>query len=626
MSDLIGQSLGRYHILEQIGEGGMANVYKAFDTRLERDVAVKIIRRQAFPEEQLERILKRFEREAKALARMSHPNIVKVHDYGEYEGSPYLVLEYLPGGTLKDRTGQPMPWEQALQLLTPIVDSLSYAHKHKIIHRDLKPSNILLSETSQPLLTDFGIAKILELEDGQTLTGTGVGVGTPEYMAPEQGMGKDVDSRADVYALGVVLYELLTGRKPYTADTPMAVVFKHMTDPLPRPRIYVPNLPDGVEKLLFKSLAKKPADRYQTMDELGAALQDLLGTRTQSPAPASPGTASTKDSLETRLQEPEEALTTDTLEQPEPSPPKMSLPTSQPAKKLPAWWPRAMAGLVFLVVLIGWFASDDPAQVFPTKTPTSTFTPEPTNAPHATATPVLGVGSNWTRPAEGMSMSFIPAGEFQMGSDDGDGDEQPVHSVYLDAFWMDQTEVTNAMYADCVTAGACGTPGGRYFDAPNYADHPVTYVSWNAAETYCEWAGARLPTEAEWEKAARGGLEGANYPWGDQIPSCAVGAENGAQYYSCGGGTVSVGSFGENGYGLYDMAGNVYEWVADWYDGEYYASSPGNNPSGPSSGNSRVLRGGSWYYNNYALRSAYRYRTDPTYAYLNIGFRCSRSQ
>ncbi|MGB9724679.1 MAG: serine/threonine-protein kinase, partial [Chloroflexia bacterium] len=244
----IGQSVGRYHIVEQLGEGGMATVYKAYDTRLEREVALKVIRRGAFPPEQLERILRRFEREAKALARLTHPNIVGLIDYGEYEGSPYLVMEYLPGGTLKKlleaRAGRPLPWEEAVRLLLPIARALHFAHRQGFIHRDVKPSNILITESGEPMLSDFGIAKLLETEE-TTLTGTGVGVGTPEYMAPEQGLGRKVDARADVYALGVVLYELVTGRKPYTADTPMAVVFKHLSDPLPRPRAYVPELPEA---------------------------------------------------------------------------------------------------------------------------------------------------------------------------------------------------------------------------------------------------------------------------------------------------------------------------------------------------------------------------------------------
>ncbi len=214
--DLIGKSLSRYHILEQLGEGGMAIVYKAFDTRLEREVAVKVIRMERLAPEIAEKTFKRFDREAKALAKLNHPNIMRIIDYGEHEGYPYLVMEYLSGGTLKRRTesAQPMPWEQAVDILIPVAEALNYAHEKNIIHRDVKPSNILLNDTGLPMLTDFGIAKIMEEDVTMDLTGTSVGIGTPEYMAPEQGLGKPADARTDIYSLGIVFYELITGRKP----------------------------------------------------------------------------------------------------------------------------------------------------------------------------------------------------------------------------------------------------------------------------------------------------------------------------------------------------------------------------------------------------------------------------
>jgi len=279
MSNLVGQSLGRYHILEQLGEGGMAIVYKAYDIRLERDVAVKVIRVDQFAPAVLERILKRFEREAKALARLTHPNIVNVIDYGEYEGAPYLVMEYLPGGTLKQRLGHPMPWQEAVRILLPIAQALTYAHEHNIVHRDVKPSNILLTESGQPMLTDFGIAKILESEETATLTGTGIGVGTPEYMAPEQWTGQ-AGPQSDIYSLGVVFYELVTGRKPYVADTPAAILLKQANEPLPLPRQFAPGLPEAVERVLFKALAKKPEDRYASMDAFAAALEGMTSGQT----------------------------------------------------------------------------------------------------------------------------------------------------------------------------------------------------------------------------------------------------------------------------------------------------------------------------------------------------------
>ena len=274
MTNLIGQSLGRYHILEQLGEGGMATVYKAFDIRLEREVAIKVVRRKAFPEEKLDRILKRFEREAKALAKLNHPNIIPIIDSGEEDGTPFLVMGYIPGGTLKGHLkSKPIAWQEAVRFLAPIARALDHTHRQGIVHRDIKPSNILITEENQLMLTDFGIARVLQSEETLDLTGTGMGIGTPEYMAPEQGLGHNVDHRADIYALGIVLYEMVTGRKPFQADTPMAVVIKQVNDPLPRPTQFVPNLPKDVERILLKALAKDPKNRYQNMGEFAAALE-----------------------------------------------------------------------------------------------------------------------------------------------------------------------------------------------------------------------------------------------------------------------------------------------------------------------------------------------------------------
>jgi serine/threonine protein kinase len=307
---LIGQSMGHYHILEQLGEGGMATVYKAYDTHLERDVAIKVIRLDQFPPASLQNVLARFEREAKSLARLTHPNIVNISDYGEQDKVPYLVMEYLPGGTLKGRLGQPMKWQETCKLLLPIAQALDYAHEQNLIHRDVKPSNILMTKKGQPMLTDFGIAKILDA-GGQTLTATGVGIGTPEYMAPEQWTGKTT-AQSDIYSLGVVMYEMLTGRTPYTADTPVAILLKQANEPLPRPKQYVPDLPEAVEKVLIKAMAKEPADRYQTMDDFASALEGLLsGTTKEEPAlPAMAAVAATLTGIET-LTPPEPAKTAD---------------------------------------------------------------------------------------------------------------------------------------------------------------------------------------------------------------------------------------------------------------------------------------------------------------------------
>jgi formylglycine-generating enzyme required for sulfatase activity len=240
---------------------------------------------------------------------------------------------------------------------------------------------------------------------------------------------------------------------------------------------------------------------------------------------------------------------------------------------------------------------------------------------------------------DGAILVFVPGGSFEMGAEPAEGvnlcqqerddcqeswfeNEGPVHTVTLDAFWMYQTEVTNAMYRLCVQASACEEPSNtRFFNDEGYSDHPVVYVSWQDAVDYCEWSGGRLPTEAEWEKAARGGLEDSFFPWGNASPTCETGAENGAQYDACGEHTLEAASFGPNGYGLYDMAGNAWEWVGDWYSEDYYQLSPAQNPTGPESGNYRVLRGGSWFVTGWGIRSASRFFDHPL---SGIGFRCVR--
>ncbi len=220
-------------------------------------------------------------------------------------------------------------------------------------------------------------------------------------------------------------------------------------------------------------------------------------------------------------------------------------------------------------------------------------------------------------------MVYVPEGEFLMGSADSDpdagSDEKPQHTVYLDAFWIDKTEVTNAAFALCVQAGACQTTGADFSEKPN---HPVVAVSWNDAAAYCEWAGRRLPTEAEWEKAARG-TDGRIYPWGDGAPDATLLNYNGNI-----GGTTEVGSYpdGASPYGALDMAGNVWEWANDWYDSSYYSNSPSENPQGPSTGDARVLRGGSWVNEARNVRVSNRGRGYPDYRFVGSGgFRCSFS-
>jgi serine/threonine protein kinase len=287
MTDFMGQTIGRYRILELLGEGGMATVYKALDTHLEREVAIKFIRWERLGVESGEVVRKRFKREARVLAKLSHPNILTVHDYGEHEGQLYLVTGYVPNGSLKGRMGSPVPWAEAVHLLAPIARALEYAHGQNVLHRDIKPSNILLSSGGLPILADFGLAKVSERDetgsidestdtDLSQLTRTGVGLGTPEYMAPEQWDGQ-ADQRSDIYSLGVVFYALVTGRMPYTAKTAMGMAIMQASQPLTPPGKVVPGLPGRVEQVIVKALAKEPGKRFQTMSEFAEALDGLSG-------------------------------------------------------------------------------------------------------------------------------------------------------------------------------------------------------------------------------------------------------------------------------------------------------------------------------------------------------------
>jgi serine/threonine-protein kinase len=269
--DLAGETLGGYQIVEEIGRGGMAVVYKARDPTLERDVAIKVLP-QYFAHDR--NFAARFEREAKAVARLQHPNILPVHSFGRERGLSYIVMQYVDTGTLQDRLGQPLDLETTVRIVAQIGRALDYAHRRGVIHRDVKPSNVLMHEGEWALLTDFGLARMLE--STIQLTKSGEGLGTPAYMSPEQGQGAGIDRRSDVYSLGVVLYEMVTGKVPYEATTPMALMLKHITEDLPLPRTVNPELPREIERAIIKSLAKDPDDRYQTAPEMIDALQQAL--------------------------------------------------------------------------------------------------------------------------------------------------------------------------------------------------------------------------------------------------------------------------------------------------------------------------------------------------------------
>jgi serine/threonine-protein kinase len=634
MQNYVGQQIDRYRITERLGMGGMAVVYKAYDTRLERDVALKLIRTEAIPPEQYERLMKRFEREAKSQARFDHKHIVHIYDYGEVDGSPYLVMAFISGGTLKDRLHGHVDWRQAIRWLIPVAEALSYAHQHGIVHRDVKPANILFDEEDQPILTDFGIAKVLETDEA-TLTGTGLGVGTPEYMAPEQWQGK-TSAATDQYALGVVLYELITGRKPYAADTPAAVAILQATEPLSPPSKLVTDIPESVEKVLYKALARNPEDRYENMGEFALALRGLMAeAETAEPILPQKDTQKQEPTYAPQASSSSEGITRDALD----ATPVEAMDVAPKNKRgLPKWalWAGiGVLGLIIIGVVIGLGGnpvtvekeSTESLAILAVETGTATILPgaTKTTTPIKTASitptpePTLGIGSTMINEKDGAEMVYVPAGEFTMGSENMEAysDEAPEHTVYLDAYWIYKYEVANTQYRQCIEDGACSGDLSQYPEN----NFPAVYINWNEATDYCAWAGGRLPTEAEWEKAARGEY-GRTYPWGEASPNCSL-----VQYNDCSGEIVSVGSFpnGISPYGALDMAGNVWEWVADWYNANYYQNSPSQNPTGPASGMWRVLRGGSWGNNGDLLRASYRGASYPDGKLNYLGFRCLSS-
>src|SRR5512143_2924852 len=274
---MIGKTIGKYRIVEHLGRGGMAEVYKAYQPNLDRYVAVKMMHTFLSDEKEF---LARFEREAKVVATLRHPNIVQVYDFDAESGVYYMVMEYISGETLKARmqnlesNGAWVSLDDAARIILAVGSALKYAHERNMVHRDVKPANVMITLDGQVILTDFGIAKIVSASN---LTASGATVGTPSYMAPEQGMGQPGDERSDIYSLGVMLYQLMIGRLPYDADTPLAVVLKHINDPLPLPRSVKPDLPEPLERVILKSLAKNPADRYQKVGELMADLRQAMG-------------------------------------------------------------------------------------------------------------------------------------------------------------------------------------------------------------------------------------------------------------------------------------------------------------------------------------------------------------
>jgi len=367
----------RYEIVREIARGGMATVYLARDLTLDRPVALKVLSPELSGDPSF---VERFRREAQAAARLSHPNVVSVYDWGQEADTPFIVMEYVEGRTLRDVLAAegPLAPLRVAEIGEQIAAGLSFAHRHGIVHRDVKPGNVLLSRTGGVKVTDFGIARAMGGGDG--LTQTGSVMGTAVYFSPEQAQGLPVDARSDVYALGVVLYEMATGAPPFRGENPVSVAYQHVREPLPRPSERMPGLPADLERVIVCALAKRPEDRYPSADDLRA---DLLRIRRGEPVVAAPDGGP----LTARVAEVPTDRGAPTVAG-SPAPPTAVLPPATPATALPARRRRrgpVVAMLIGLSVLIGLVTALLVTQLRTTTSPATVTVPDVVGQPVALA-------------------------------------------------------------------------------------------------------------------------------------------------------------------------------------------------------------------------------------------------
>ncbi|HZT08870.1 MAG TPA: protein kinase [Chloroflexota bacterium] len=402
VGDLVGRVLGQYTIIELLGRGGMATVYKGYQAALDRQVAVKVLdpylaRDPGFAE--------RFRREALSIAGLEHPNILPVYDFGEEGGVSYIVMQLVPGGTLQDRMRDVLPLGWSVDICGQVARALDHAHARNIVHRDVKPANVLLRDGDWALLGDFGIAKMLG--SGAKLTGTGLGVGTPAYLSPEQAQGLAVDSRSDVYSLGMTLFEMLGGTVAYAGDTPLAVILKQINDPVPSIRAVRPEIPQGVDDVLQRALAKRSEDRFPTAGAFADALR-----RAAAPSGRAASASSLPPTVEARY--PSDALEAR----------RSQRPLWPPLTRRSTAWLTGVGVCVALIAVLALAlvqrgpigASSDPGTVVETG-----VRPAASDPPDAASAPVSG-GSDATVEAR----SDAPIGANPLG--DGGGDTERTQS------------------------------------------------------------------------------------------------------------------------------------------------------------------------------------------------------
>lgn len=549
--DRLTEVLGdKYRVLCRIGGGGMAQVFLARHRMHGGLFAVKVLVDHLAQDS---RVVARFEQEARMAATLAtHPNIVPVFDIGSGGGLHYMIMQFIPGEDLASylrREGR-LSLPDAANVVVQAAEALSCAEARRIVHRDLKPANMLLDESGRIKLLDFGISRIADFADG--LTRPGESVGTPFYMSPEQIRGEACDIRSDLYSLGVVFFELISGRRPFENESATAIQIAHLSSPAPSLLSLDPALPAGCDDMVQKLLAKQPEDRYQSTAEL---LQDLTAHGARSgagalrpninvglqeaiaSAEAIPLEETTSRSRPVQVPTPAEPVpgvpTVVSLPQAASAPP-VSIATPEQPKSRSVW--IIVGALTALIVIAGILF----VVLRPAKLPNANQTVKGGGAPPA----LPQVYSD----AHGR-MLLVSAGPFHFGQHGSTG----ATTMDLPAFYVDETEVSNAEYRRfCEGTGHAAPQTADYTAHPDY---PVSGISYDDAQAYAMWAGKRLPTEAEWEKAARGADE-RTFPWGDTPWNSGVPSQLQP---------VTSEPDKRSPYGAYNMAGNVWEWTATSY-------------------------------------------------------------
>ena len=610
----------KYRLEYLIGRGGMGAVYCATRLLIGDLVAIKILHRDQVSDAEA---VERFRREAQAAARLKHPNAVTIYDFGvSSAGLVFLVMEKVEGESLRtliQRQG-PLTPSAVAEIMIQACAALDEAHRQNIVHRDLKPDNILVQFITNGLrvkVLDFGIAKIRDVSAAAgNLTQAGAVMGTPHYMSPEQCLGEELDGRSDIYSLGVVLHEMLSGQVPFNSPASTAVVIQHVTQPPPALRAINVSISPAIEAAVLRALQKRREDRQQTANDLAqefanaannghsisnvgpynsGARQPLAQAVINAPPPLA-NTPAANSAPTMMFQTPN--WVSRSAPQVPPLSPQAALPATTKARRKPLLFVAAFLVVAIAAGLWLWLGHRP-------STDTVQSTKESSEVPAAPP-----------------GMVYVSGGEFLMGSDDGSLPERPQHKVSVESFYIDQNEVTCAEYQKFILATGHPAPSSwtnSQFPAGT-AQQPVTGVSWNDANAYAKWAGKRLPTEDEWEMAARG-KDGRRYPWGNEWKEGMANLDTSAIGHPS---DVGAHSLGKSPSGAFDMAGNVWEWTASRY--EPY---PGGQLMDQKPGDLKVIRGGCYKSTKDQATTTIRIGwparpLDENTNYEQTGFRCAK--